>query len=199
MADSKVALRCGGGEVLGGLAGLRRARREDRPEIVALQQASLRHLGRGYYGEREIESYLRHTSTLEEYLLEDRTYFVACIGGRIVGCGGWSLKPPAYSAVTREPGGTHAEVLPKVRAMYVHPGFERRGIGRLLLAEIESDIVAAGHQYAALDATLPGVPLYERCGYRAVGETAAELPGGLRLRFICMQKRLATVAAPRSP
>ncbi len=170
---------------------LRLAVRADRPEIVALQRLSLRALGRGKYSDREIESYLRHTETLEAYLVEDATYFVACEVGRIVGCGGWSLKPPAYGAMTRGPARVAGGAAAKVRAMYVHPDYARRGVGSLVLAAIERAIAAAGHRTAALDATLSGVPLYERRGYRAVGETAAELPDGQRLRFVCMQKRLA--------
>jgi GNAT superfamily N-acetyltransferase len=173
---------------------LRRARHADRAEIVALQRLSLRTLGRGHYGDREIESYLRHTETLEEYLVDDGTYYVAVVDGRIVGCGGWSLKPPAYSAVTHDPAGAGSRAAPKVRAMYVHPAHARRGIGRRLLARIERAILAAGHGEAALDATLPGVALYVRCGYRAVGETCATLPDGERLRFVCMRKQLAPVA-----
>jgi GNAT superfamily N-acetyltransferase len=170
---------------------LRLARPADRRAIVALQRLSLRELGRGHYTGRQIESYLRHTETLEPYLVADCSYFVACVGGAIAGCGGWSLKAPAYAAVTREAGIGAGLPRPKVRAMYVHPEFSRRGIGRALLGTIEAAIASAGFGEAALDATLPGVALYERCGYRAVGETCAELPDGERLRFICMRKTLA--------
>lgn len=170
---------------------VRRATVEDRPEIVALQHLSLRALGRGFYSDLEIDSYLRYTPTLEEYLVADSTYYVAQVGERLVGCGGWSIKVPAYRAVTPDPLHRSQRPLPKIRAMYVHPGFARRGIGRQLLAVIERAIVAAGYEEAGLDATLGGVPLYERCGYRPVGETHAALPDGSRMRFVCMHKRLA--------
>jgi GNAT superfamily N-acetyltransferase len=170
---------------------LRLARPGDRADIVDLQRRSLREIGRGYYMVRQIESYLRHTETLEPYLIADGSYWVACAGGAIAGCGGWSLKAPAYAAVTREAGRGAGAPPPKVRAMYVHPDFVRRGIGRALLGEIEAAIASAGFGEAALDATLPGVALYERCGYRTVGETCAELPDGERLRFVCMRKALA--------
>jgi GNAT superfamily N-acetyltransferase len=173
---------------------LRLARPGDRGDIVALQRRSLRELGLGHYSARQIESYLRHTETLEAYLVADGSYFVASVGGAIAGCGGWSLKAPAYAAVTREAACDAGAAAPRVRAMYVHPGFARRGIGRALLGEIEAAIASAGFAEAALDATLPGVALYQRCGYRAVGETCAELPDGERLRFVCMRKALAPVA-----
>lgn len=177
---------------------LRAAVAADRDAILALQRQSLRVLGRSHYSERQIESYLRHAETLEPYLVADGTYIVADAGDRLAGCGGWSLRPPAYAAVTGVPDGGGSARLPRLRAMYVHPGFARRGIGSLLVAAIERAIVAAGYREAAVDATLPGVALYARCGYRATGEMHAELPDGQALRFVCMRKRLAPGAgSPR--
>lgn len=169
---------------------VRRATFADLADIVALQHLSLRALGRGFYSDRDIESYLHHTPTLDEHLIADSTYYVALIGERLAGCGGWSIKAPAYSAITRDPVDRTQRPLPKVRAMYVHPGFARRGIGRQLLAVIERAIIDAGYEEAALDATLAGLPLYQPCGYQPIGETYAALPNGSRLRFVCMHKRL---------
>jgi GNAT superfamily N-acetyltransferase len=162
----------------------------DRAGILELQRLSLRTLGRGFYSEAEIESYLRHAPTLEDYLLVDGTYFVAHIGERLAGCGGWSLRMPAYSSVTRD-GTDAATRLPRVRAMFVHPEFSRRGVGRHLLANIESAILESGHDEIRIDATLGGVALYERCGYQAFGQMLAVLPDGCRMRFVCLHKRFA--------
>jgi GNAT superfamily N-acetyltransferase len=155
--------------------------------ILELQRLSLRTLGRDFYSDTEIESYLRHAPTLEDYLLADGTYFVAHIGERLAGCGGWSLRDPAYSAVTRD--AMHApNPLPRVRAMFVHPEFARRGVGRHLLADIERAIWESGHEEIRVDATLGGVALYERCGYQRFGQTLAVLPDGSRMRFVCLHK-----------
>lgn len=168
----------------------------DRAEILALHHLSLRVLSRELYSEQEIESYLRYTPTLEGYLIEDSTYYVARIGERLAGCGGWSMKAPAYTHVTGDSARRSRYPIPKVRAMFVHPHFARRGIGRQLLGIIERAIVAAGYAEANLDATLSGVPLYARCGYAAFGETHAVLPDGVRMRFVCMRKRLVEVCRP---
>ncbi len=169
---------------------LRAAVAADRDSILVLQCRSLRELGRSRYSERQIESYLRHAETLEPYLVADGTYFVASAGDRLAGCGGWSLRSPGYAAVTGASTCAGSARMPRLRAMYVHPGFARRGIGSLLVAAIEREILAAGFCEAAVDATLPGVTLYERCGYRATGEIRAELPDGETLGFVCMRKRL---------
>jgi GNAT superfamily N-acetyltransferase len=177
-------------------AAVRRAQLADRSQILALQHLSLRVLGRDAYSEYEIESYLRYTPTLEQYLIADSTYYVAYVGERLAGCGGWSVKRPAYSAVTGDPGRRTQRPVAKVRAMYVHPHFARRGIGRQLLAVIERAIVDAGYEDASLDATIGGLLLYSRCGYSPVGETYAVLPNGLRMRFVCMHKSLVEARQP---
>lgn len=171
-------------------AHVRKATSTDLPGILAMQRLSLRTLGRRHYTAVEIETYLQCTPTTEEYLISDATYHVAYVDGRLAGCGGWSVRAPAYSAVTRDPVRSSERHLPKVRAMYVHPDFARRGVGRQLLVVIERAIVDAGFDQVGLDATLGGVPLYERCGYSRVGHTHAELPNGLRMPFVCMHKHL---------
>lgn len=168
---------------------IRTARPADRAALLELHRHSLRTLGRGFYSDAEIESFLRHAPTLEDYLLADGTYFVAWVGGRMAGCGGWSLRIPGYSLVTGQampPAGT----MPRLRAMFVHPQFARCGIGRYLLADIERSIWDSGHQEIRVDATLGGVPLYERCGYRPFGQTLAVLPDGCRMRFVNLHKRI---------
>ncbi len=161
---------------------------DDRAAILELHHLSLRTLGRAFYDATEIEAFLRFAPTLEDYLLADGTYYVAHAGGRLAGCGGWSLRVPEYSAVTGN-ALKSAKPLPRVRAMFVHPEFARRGVGRHLMADIERAIWESGHDEIHIDATLGGVPLYERCGYRRFGETLAVMPDGSRMRFVCLRKR----------
>jgi GNAT superfamily N-acetyltransferase len=169
---------------------LRLADFNDVPSIQALQKESLRTLSRGFYDESQVQSFLRFVPTLETQIICDATYFVAEQAGRIVGCGGWSQRTPAYqsSRFNPLPG---AGPQPKVRAMYVDPGMARRGIGRALLAHVEQDIRHHGHKEVSLDAVLPGVPLYSACGYRAVANTDLLLPDGVRMSVISMHKSLA--------
>ena len=102
-------------------------------------------------------------------LVEDGTYFVIELDGRIVGCGGWSRRATLY-------GGDHsrgrdARLLDplseaaRVRAMYTHPDFARRGIGRLILGLCEVAAKAEGFSSLELMATIAGEPLYSAYGY----------------------------------
>jgi GNAT superfamily N-acetyltransferase len=167
----------------------------DAPAIVGLQQCSLRTLSRGFYHESQVESFIRHVPTLEEHLLDDGTYFVAERAGRILGCGGWSRRTPAYQSGA--PGRGRGELaLPKVRAMYVHPDVARQGIGRALLHHIEREIARHGYEAVRLDATLPGVPLYRSCGYQPLARTEVVLPDGVRLPALSMLKCLPRESLP---
>jgi GNAT superfamily N-acetyltransferase len=52
--------------------------------------------------------------------------------------------------------------------MYTHPAFVRRGVGRMILGACEAAARAEGFRRVQLVATMPGLPLYEACGYQVV-------------------------------
>jgi GNAT superfamily N-acetyltransferase len=74
--------------------------------------------------------------------------------------------------------------------MFVAPAWARRGIGRMLLSACEDAARREGFARAELMATLPGVPLYRASGYADLEPFDVELPDGVRLPCIRMEKRL---------
>jgi len=71
---------------------------------------------------------------LDTQLIEDGTYFCVWTDGRIVGCGGWSFRSTLYGG-NHTAGRDAARLNPakdraRIRAMYTHPDFTRRGVGR---------------------------------------------------------------------
>jgi len=109
---------------------------------------------------------------LDTTLIEDGTYFVVEIDGALAGCGGWSRRRTMY-------GGDHthgrdaARLDPsqepaRVRAMYTHPHFTRRGVGRRILEACEKAAAAEGFSELALVATLGGEPLYLSYGFSEI-------------------------------
>jgi GNAT superfamily N-acetyltransferase len=115
-------------------------------------------------------------------LIEAGTYYVAELGETLVGSGGW---------MPVEPGPWRA----RIRAVFVHPEWTRRGIGRRLVIQAETAAARAGFTTFELDATLPGVPLYQGLGYREVARSGHRTPDGTILPVVRMEKVRAIVVA----
>lgn len=137
---------------------------------------------------------------LDTQLIDDGTYFAVEAEGRIVGCGGWSRRATLYggdhSAALRQPRELDpASEAARVRAMYTHPDFARRGVGRLILSVCEAAALHAGFRAAELMATLAGEPLYRACGYSEIERTSAGADG-LAVPMVRMGKRLQGACHP---
>lgn len=177
---------------------IRAATSADIPAIAALIPRSVRELSAGHYSPEQIDLSLLEVFCVDSRLIEDGTYFVAEIAGRIVGAGGWSCRQALFGGDLSRgalPGGLldPAASPARIRAFYVHPSFARRGIGRRLLERCEAEASSAGFSSFELAATLPGVPLYESAGYRAIERFEISLSSGPGLTAVRMGKsRLAS-------
>ena len=174
---------------------IRPATRGDIPALDALIPASARELSGGFYTPAEVDAAVAHVFGVDAQLIADGTYFVAVIGERIVGCGGWSRRQTICGGDQAKGAGEDPPIDPgtdptRIRAFFVHPEFARRGIGRRLLRECEKAARAAGFTSAELAATLPGEPLYAAHGYDVIERTTVPTPTGVPLPIVRMRKRL---------
>ena len=134
---------------------------------------------------------------LDTQLIRDGTYFVAELvesdnGQPLAGCGGWSRRKTLFGA-DRGPGREPELLDPatdaaKVRAIFVHPDFARRGLGTLILARVEAEARAAGFRRYEMGSTLTGVPLYRLKGYVEVERIAVPLGNGEVVPVVKMMK-----------
>lgn len=173
---------------------LRIAREEDAPALERLIEHVTRTSLARCYSEAQLAVALGPVFGLDRQLIRDGTYFVAENSGEIVACGGWSKRLSVYGG-DRERVGADAELNPqadaaRVRAFFVHPNWERRGIGRALLEASEDAIRKAGFQRIELAATLTGEPLYAQHGYVVAERYDAPMPGGLTIAVVRMTKSL---------
>src|ERR1700761_1625714 len=115
---------------------LRLATEADIPQLHQLIEASIRGLQAGDYTAAQIEGALGTVLGLDTQLIRDQTYFVAetvdqNAPARSAGCGGWSKRKTLFGAdhgPGREPDFLDpATDAAKVRAIFVHPDFARRG------------------------------------------------------------------------
>lgn len=171
----------------------RLATRADLPALTALMDRAISELQKPFLTAEQIGS-SRTFMGLDTQLIEDKTYFVIEQDGAIAGCGGWSRRATPYGG-DRSPGRDAALLDPatdpaRVRAMYTHPDFTRRGVGRLILTLCEEAARAEGFKRAELMATMAGEPLYRACGYRSV-EPVFDDRGGVGVPLLRMSKVLA--------
>jgi len=165
----------------------------DIPALSAVMDAAIAELQKGFLDPAQIES-SRMIMGLDRQLVADGTYFVVEAGDAIAGCGGWSRRATLYGG-DHTPGRDAALLDPardaaRVRAMYTHPDFARRGVGRLILDLCEAAAGAEGFTRVELMATLSGRALYSQCGYVDV-EAIEDDRGGAAVPLVRMGKAIA--------
>lgn len=176
---------------------VRLANQEDVPALRALIEASVRVLQANDYTPAQIEGALGTVLGLDTQLVSDQTYFVAEAADsngskNIVACGGWSRRKTLFGsdhATVREPDFLDpAKDAAKIRAIFVHPDWSRRGLGTLILETCENAAKAAGFTRFEMGSTLTGVPLYKLRGYQVIESIAVPLRNGEALPVIRMAK-----------
>jgi len=178
---------------------LRLATKQDIPSLEALIEASVRHLQAGDYTPAQIDGALGTVLGLDTQLIRDRTYYVAEATGSddganptLAGCGGWSKRRTLFGAdhgPGREPELLDPAIdAAKIRAIFVHPDFARRGLGSLILSAVENAAREAGFRKFEMGSTLTGVPLYRLKGYTETERIAVPLANGEALPVVRMIK-----------
>lgn len=158
----------------------RLAIRDDVPALTLLMEAAIAELQRAFLSDAQIAA-SRTIMGLDTQLIVDGTYFAVEQDGAMAGCGGWSRRATHYGG-DHSPGRDAALLDPtkdaaRVRAMYTHPAFVRRGVGRLILSLCEDAARADGFTRVELMATMAGEPLYRACGYRAIQQVVDDRGG----------------------
>ncbi len=175
---------------------LRHATLDDVTEIRALIDSSVRGMSRGIYTDAEIDESLVSVFGVDSQLLEDGTYFVIECDDEIAASGGWSKRATLYGGDQMKQGSDPlldpAVDAARIRAFYVAPQWARRGLARMLYGACEAAAVADGFRRFQLGATLPGIPLYEALGFRALGRADFPMRFGLTLGIMRMERGIPT-------
>ena len=170
----------------------RLATEADLPALEAVMDAAIGELQKGFLSPEQIAA-SRAIMGLDRQLVADRTYFIVQEGDAIAGCGGWSRRATLYGG-DHTPGRDPERLDPtkdaaRVRAMYTHPDFARRGVGRLILALCEEAARAEGFGRLELLGTLSGRPLYESYGFMPI-EDIVDPRGGAPVPLTRMGKAI---------
>lgn len=172
---------------------IRTATQEDIPRIKELMAASMaKILPQFLTAEAAARSY--ESMGMDTRLIDDGTYYLVFIGEALVGCGGWSKRRTLYGgdhSSNRDDAMCDPETEPaKIRAMYTHPDYVRRGIGRALLDYSEAAAQVIGFKTVELGATAAGMPLYQACGYEIIEDLSEADEDGITVPIILMTKTI---------
>lgn len=164
----------------------------DIQALSRLIDAAIGRLQAPFLSPEQVEA-SRQLMGLDSALVEDGTYFVIEAGGALAGCGGWSRRATLYGgdhSAGRDAGLlTPGKDAARVRAMYTHPDFVRRGVGQLILDLCHAAAAAEGFDRIELAATLAGEPLYRAAGYVEI-ERFEDDRGGVPVPLVRMVRPL---------
>jgi GNAT superfamily N-acetyltransferase len=173
---------------------IRLATRDDLSAVNAVMTAAIDQLQQPFLDPAQIAA-SHAIMGVDTQLIDDGTYFVVECDGAVAGCGGWSRRATMYGG--DHTAGRDAGLLDprtdaaRVRAMYTHPRFARRGIGRMVLGCCQSAAAAEGFARLELVATLSGQPLYRSFGFEPV-EPFYDTSTGVEIPLVKMVKVIGT-------
>lgn len=171
----------------------RLATEADMPALEKLMHAAIRGLLPNFLTPEKVEASFA-VMGVDAQLIADRTYFVVHRGGQLAGCGGWSRRATLFGH--NHTAGRDARFLDpdsepaRIRAMYTHPDFARRGVGRYILGLCEGAARCERFVRVELGATAGGEPLYRACGYTEIERMDVPTPGGVTVPITRMAKTL---------
>jgi GNAT superfamily N-acetyltransferase len=173
---------------------LRPAQMADVPVLEALIARSGIGLSAGFYSDAQAAAVTRHVFGVDTQLIADQTYFVIEDAGKAVACGGWSKRRTLFGGDRAKSGPDPlldpSQEAARIRAFFVDPGMERRGLGSQLMRHCTLEAARSGFSALELVATLPGEPLYLASGFAIVERFALDLPGGIRVPVTRMRKHI---------
>ncbi len=174
----------------------RLAQRSDIGAISQLMAAASYELQKNFLTAEQLQAATQFMG-VDRTLIDDQTYFVILHDeGReteqLVGCGGWGKRETLYGG-SHSPGRSDKLLDPardraRIRAMYCHPDWARRGIGRMIMGICEGAARKAGFSGMVMGATLAGQPLYEACGYTVIERIFDVSPSGVKVPVLIMVK-----------
>ncbi|MGE8326822.1 GNAT family N-acetyltransferase [Pseudomonas urmiensis] len=157
---------------------IRRATRDDAQIAFDIRRLAIRAQCIGPYSQQDMLAWTR--GSLNEWFtdLVQQHFQLVCAQGRVVATGMLDV----------EEG--------EIGAIFVHPEFMGRGIGRLLIEHLEGLALEANLAQIKLDATLNAVAFYRACGFVGEQRSIYQSPSGLQLACVPMLKVLGQSVRP---
>ena len=163
---------------------IRPAVENDVPAIDAVLARSYPKLLSADYDAETLAVALPMIAVTRPALLADQTYFVACLGDRIVGAGGWTCVVPGQDTVISNRG--------NIRRLIIDDQMTRRGIAAALMTHIHENAAVDGMTEMYVLSTRTAVPFYAAQGYAPLREIDARM-GKTEITFPSIEMSLQLV------
>ena len=166
---------------------------DDIPAIKKLMTLSINQLLGPLLTKDQLEASF-DSMGLDDQLIKDETYFMIFSKDVFIGCGGWSNRETLFGG-NHTPNRDDQFLDPKkdsarIRAMYTHPDWIRKGVGSLVMTLGEEAAKNLGFKKCELMATLSGVLLYENQGYEPIEDVIYKAKSGKTVPMVRMEKEI---------
>lgn len=161
---------------------VRSASERDLPKVQTLLAETWRATYVPFYGAEKVEALIAEWHSLEalkKRLKTPRSEFLVADDGKVIA-------GMAYASMAEKPAKTAT-----LHQLYVHPDFQRQGIGRDLFAEIETCFPDADTLRLEVEPkNVSAIAFYERHGFAKVGEVSNCGGGQSGIPALLMEKPL---------
>ena len=166
---------------------------DDIPAIEKLMEQSINLLLGPLLTKDQLEASF-DSMGLDDQLIKDKTYFMIFSKDIFIGCGGWSNRETLFGG-NHTPNRDKKFLNPKtdsarIRTMYTHPSWIRKGVGSLVITLGENAARESGFKKCELMATLSGELLYEAKGYKSTKNILYKTDSGKTVPMVRMEKEI---------
>ena len=166
---------------------------DDIPAIEQLMELSIKKLLGPLLTADQLEASF-DSMGLDNQLIKDEAYFMIFNDETFVGCGGWSNRETLFGG-SHTPNRDDKFLNPdtdsaRIRAMYTHPDWTRKGIGTLVINLGEEAARNLGFKKCELMATQSGLMLYKTQGYQPIENVLYETKSGKTVPMVRMEKEI---------
>jgi GNAT superfamily N-acetyltransferase len=151
---------------------IKRATPDDAGIAFEIRRLAIRHQCIGAYSEQQMLDWTKGSAADGYDTLMQKHFYLGYVEGEPVATGMLDLE--------------HREI----GAIFIHPDFMQRGLGKRLLHFLEVLARSLGLAEVCLDATLNAADFYRCCGYVGEGCAVYQSPSGLQLACVPMLKKL---------
>lgn len=148
----------------------------DLAAVRALHALAFRQLAASHHDEAQIAAHeaLIHAPAYAEDVARSNLILARDKDAELIATAGWL-------AMTERPQTA------RIRKVFVHPAWARRGLATALVRAAEQAAAAAGYPHLYVRANINAVPLYQKMGYRAEAEGLMPA-GGADLPVVYMSR-----------